>query len=62
MAQRIKLNLEDPEAVSAKEVKVLSNLSKAEIIKEIGAIKEKASKLKKEYGVDLGIIIVVVGF
>ena len=62
LAERIKLNLEDPEALSAKEVTVLTNLSKAQIIKEVDAIKEKANRLKKESGVDLGAVIVLVGF
>ena len=43
-------------------MKVLSNLSKAQIIEEVDAIKEKASKLKEESGVDLGVVIVLVGF
>ena len=62
LAEGIKLSLEDPEALAAKEVKVLTNLSKAQIFEEVDAIKKKARKYKKESSADLGVIIIVVGF
>ena len=62
LASRIKADLEDPEALSAKEVHVLTNLTKAQIIEEMTVIKDKAISLKKEFNIDLGFIMVVVGF